>query len=343
MSKLITPAILRLDLDRINLTLHAMDDKAPSHKYKAPTPGVWAPAVTLFDHETDSLDITSQNKYYSYLSQTGLTGLVILGTNAETFLLTREERAKLLVAARASVPANYPLIAGVGGHSTKQVLEYISDAHAAKADYVLVLPPAYFGKQTTNKVIERFFDDVATASPLPIVIYNFPGVCNGVDMDSELMTKLAQRHENIVGVKLTCASVGKITRLAATFPLERFAVFGGQSDFLLGGMAVGSAGCIAAFGNVAPKTLARIYELWEKGERGEALRLHQIAALAENPCKAGIAAVKYAASLYSAAQAGIEGAETKMWPRQPYEPLDEAAKKKISMGVSEVLEIEKGL
>lgn len=59
---------------------------------KVPPSGVWCPAVTMFDHDTDTLDLDSQAKYYSYLSKTGLAGLVILGTNAEAFLLTREER-----------------------------------------------------------------------------------------------------------------------------------------------------------------------------------------------------------------------------------------------------------
>jgi len=120
-------------------------------------------------------------------------------------------------------------------------------------------------------------------------------------------------------------------------------VFGGQSDFLLGGMAVGSAGCIAAFGNVVPKTLSRIYQLAVKGDRDEAMRLHRIAALAENHAKGGIASVKYAASLYSMVEAGIEGAEEKASPRRPYGPPTEAQKKSISGGIKEVLEIERSL
>ena len=138
---------------------------------RVPTAGVWAPAVTFFDQETDELDLASQTKYYKYLSQ-HLTGLVILGTNAETFMLTREERATLLKTAREAVGPHYEIMAGVGGHSTKQVLEFIGDAVAAKADYVLVLPCAYFGPQTSKKVIMNFYDEIAEKSPMPIVIYN---------------------------------------------------------------------------------------------------------------------------------------------------------------------------
>ncbi|KAK4959593.1 hypothetical protein LTR66_004956 [Elasticomyces elasticus] len=314
-----------------------------SQKPHVPAAGVWCPAVTFFDQATDTLDLISQKTYYTYLSRSGLTGLVILGTNAETFLLTREERAALLRTARDAVGPEYPLMAGVGGHSTKQVLEFIGDAVEAKADYALVLPPAYFGKATTGKVIEDFYEEVAEKSELPVVIYNFPGVCNGVDLDSDIMTRIAKKNRNVVGVKLTCASVGKITRLAATFGADEFAIFGGQSDFLIGGLGVGSAGCIAAFANVFPKTLSRIYRLWKDGRLDEALKLHQKAALAESPCKAGIASTKYAAAIYSATAAGIVDAEERLKPRRPYEPPTDAIKQSIREAMDEVAKVEASL
>lgn len=255
-----------------------------------PPSGIWVPAVTLFNPETDELLPSDQAKYYKHLSSTGLAGLVVLGTNAETFLLTREERAQLLGIARGAVGKDYPIMAGVSGHSTKQVLEFIADARDAGADYGLLLPPAYFGKATTQSVIEAFYDEVAAKSPLPIVIYNFPGVCNGVDLDSETITRLAQRHPGkIVGVKLTCGSVAKITRLAAVLKKEQFATFGGQSDFLLGGLASGSAGCICAFGNVFPKTVVKIYDLWQRGDMEAARQVQGMQGLAEQAIKAGIA------------------------------------------------------
>lgn len=310
---------------------------------RVPKSGVWCPAVTMFDSAADTLDLEAQTKYYTYLSKTGLAGLVILGTNAEAFLLTREERKILIATARKAVGPDFPIMAGCGAHSTKQVLEFISDAADAGANYVLVLPPAYFGKATTPAVIDNFFADVATKSPLPVVIYNFPGVCNGVDLDSATIAKLAQKHENIVGVKLTCGSVAKIVRLAAELPANKFAVFGGQSDFLLGGLASGSAGCIAAFANVFPKSLARIYSLWKEGKAEEALKLHQKAALAEQPCKAGIAPTKYAAAIFSAKEAGIENAVEKMKPRRPYTEPSEDAKKSVQAAMGEMAAIEAGI
>ncbi|KAH8172180.1 dihydrodipicolinate synthetase family protein [Sarocladium implicatum] len=308
-----------------------------------PPGGVWAPSVTFFDHNTDSLDLDAQAKYYADQSKSGLNGLVILGTNAETFLLTRDERKALLQTARKACGPDYPIIAGVGGHSTKQVLEHLADAHEAGANYALVLPPGYFGKQTTPAVIDRFFADVAKESPLPIVIYNFPAVCNGIDLDSATIARLAKTHENIVGVKLTCGAVAKITRLAATFTEQEFTIYGGQSDFLIGCLAAGGQGTIAGFANVFPKTIVKIYDLYREGKFAEALELHKKAALAEQPCKAGIAAVKYAVGLNSAKAAGVEGAAEKLLPRRPYVEPSEAEKRSIGEQTAPLVAVEAGL
>ncbi|CZT46529.1 probable Putative 4-hydroxy-2-oxoglutarate aldolase, mitochondrial [Rhynchosporium secalis] len=296
---------------------------------QVPPSGVWAPAITFFNHEDDTLDLKAQKQYDAHPSKSGLVGLVILGTNAEAFLLTREERSQLISTAREAVGPTYPIMAGCAAHSG--------------ANYVLVLPPAYFGKATTPAVIEKFYSDISAKSILPIVIYNFPAVCNGVDLDSEFITKMAKQHSKIVGVKLTCASVGKITRLSASLPASEFAIFGGQSDFLIGGLSVGSAGCIAAFANVFPKALSRIYKLYKEGNFEEALKLHRIAALAESPCKAGIANTKYAAAINSAKAAGIEGAEEKLKPRTPYLPASEEAKSQIKSVMAELSGIEASL
>lgn len=319
---------------------------------RVPPSGVYAPAITLYNAD-DSLDLESQALYYSYLARTGLAGLVVLGTNGETFLLTREERAALLQCARKSVPEGFPIIAGISGHSNAQVLEYLKDAEDAGADYGLLLPPAYFRAASTPEVINEFFLDIAAKSKIPIVLYNFPGVCNGVDLDSAVIASLAKKSDKIVGVKLTCGSVGKITRLAAELPSDRFAIFGGQSDFVIGALASGAAGCIAAFANVAPRTVSEIYRLWTAGKHDEALQLHKTAALAESAVKGGIATVKYGASLCSMVEAGIgkhltgsekdEFMSLKSAARKPYTKVKDAAATSISTGLEDVLKVERAL
>ncbi|KAK3402255.1 hypothetical protein B0T20DRAFT_403903 [Sordaria brevicollis] len=330
-----------------------------------PPPGIWVPSITLFNPSSDKIDLPSQSLYFKYLASPaiGLAGLLILGTNAETFLLTRSERLALLQCARESVPAGFPIMAGVSGHSTAQVKEFIDDAVEARADYVLVLPPGYFGPRGPEggmKMVEQFFDDIATYSPLPVLIYNFPGVCNGIDLSSSFITKLAKKWpKKVVGCKLTCGSVAKITRLAADLDPKEFAIFGGQSDFLVGGLAAGSSGCIAAFGNVMPRGLVKVYEDWMRAEavgdkkrKGEILTRHGRLAKVEEHLKAdGIAAVKYAAGLSTAVRARVvkvsyvtgDGGNGKgeelFRPRKPYLEVGEETKRRIREAVDQGFEL----
>lgn len=117
-------------------------------------------------------------------------------------------------------------------------------------------------------------------------------------------------------------------------------MFGGQSDFLIGGMSVGAAGCIAAFANIVPKTIMQIYRLYKQGKVDQALALHRKAALAESPCKNGIAATKFAAAISSASRAGVEDPELKFRPRIPYEEAGETVKANVRKVMAEIIAIE---
>lgn len=96
----------------------------------------------------------------------------------------------------------------------------------------------------------------------------------------------------------------------------------------MGALAVGGAGCIAAFANVFPRTVVEVYRLWKEGKRDEALALHGKAALAEEVVRAGgVAGVKFAAGLWSAARAGVEGG--RMGARRPYLGLGEEKERAV--------------
>ncbi|KAI1504300.1 aldolase [Biscogniauxia marginata] len=258
-------------------------DTQPDHSNGSGVPpsGVWPPAIILFKPETDNLVPEAQAKYLTYLSKSGLAGLLlVLGTNAETFLLTREERGKKW---SSSMP-------------------HINDATKAGADYALVLPPAYFAE-----LIEKFFAELANKSSLSLVLYNFPGVCNDGDLGSAPIAKLAKKHDDIAG----------ITRPAAELPPERFAVFGGQSNFLTGGPCIRPVRCIVIFANVF-----QVYRLYKAS------------------CKSSIAATKYTAAICSAQAAGIENAVNLPKPRHLY--ID-PSERTVAQQMAEISGIEKTL
>lgn len=113
---------------------------------------------------------------------------------------------------------------------------------------------------------------VADRSPIPILIYSYPGVTSGLEISSDTFAILG-KHPNIVGVKQTDHLVGKMARNAYNLRNDSFLVFGGGSDYLIGSLAVGAAGAITGLANVAPRTVLRLVKLWEEGKREEALEL----------------------------------------------------------------------
>jgi 4-hydroxy-2-oxoglutarate aldolase len=120
------------------------------------------------------------------------------------------------------------------------------------------------------------------------MIYNFPVVTAGIDLDSDAIAALAQ-HPNIVGTKLSCGQIGthsqlayrrqahectgKLQRLTSTFPPAEFAVFAGRSDFFFTSLLCGSAGVIGALVNVLPKLHGRLLKLHQEGDFAGAMAL----------------------------------------------------------------------
>ena len=86
----------------------------------------------------------------------------------------------------------------------------------------------------------QFYKDVADRSPIPLIIYNYPGACGGLDLNSDTITEIS-KHQNIVGVKLTCGNTGKLARVRANASAP-FLTMGGSADFTLQMAAVGGHG-----------------------------------------------------------------------------------------------------
>lgn len=135
---------------------------------------------------------------------------------------------------------------------------------------------------------------VATSSPLPFLIYNFPAVTAGIDISSDSIVRLAKANPNIVGVKLTCGNLGKLTRIASLLP-PTFTTLAGKSDFCLPGLVAGSSGVIAALTNLVPKTHVELLRLWQTGELEKARELQRHLSHADGALvKLGVPGVKSA-------------------------------------------------
>ena len=127
---------------------------------------------------------------------------------------------------------------------------------------------------------------MADASPVPVIIYSYPGVCSGINIDTDLILRLAS-HPNIAGIKHTDHDIGKISREAAALASlpqlshTNFTILGGASDYLLGALSVGGKGAITGMANVAPRVCAKAYELHMAGKSSEALKFGGLISRAE--------------------------------------------------------------
>ena len=107
------------------------------------------------------------------------------------------------------------------------------------------------------------------------MIYNFPTVTAGIDLDSDTIIALGA-HPNIVGTKLSCGNIGKLQRIASALPAAEFAPFPGKSDVFLQGLISGGAGLIGALPNVAPKAHVHLMNVYNAGKLEEAIILQAL-------------------------------------------------------------------
>lgn len=172
-------------------------------------PGVFSPVPTFFAAD-EELDLSTLQKHIVRLAAAGV-GSVVAGSNGEAVHLTVGERGRIVRAAREALDtagyASLPLIAGTGAASTYETIRHCKEAAEAGADYVLVLTNSFYAASLarSDTAIKQFYIEVATASPVPILIYNYPQV-SGIDLSSDTILALAQ-HPRIQGCKLTCANV----------------------------------------------------------------------------------------------------------------------------------------
>lgn len=166
-----------------------------------------------------------------------------------------------------------PIIAGANGNSLKHSLELAIDAAHAGADAAIVLPTGYFAAATNTPAgkaaLKEYYVELSNRSPIPILIYNYPGAAGGINMDSDFLTDLARSAPNTCGLKLTCNEIGKLLRICSVTALPEFATsfprrhpnapfltFTGYADTLYPALLARGAGSITGLANIFPHTVS---------------------------------------------------------------------------------------
>lgn len=232
--------------------------------------GVIPPVPTPFKPNGD-LDTAALHDLIRAL-EPFVDGFLVLGSTGEAAYLTEGERKQVLGAARAAIPAHKPMLVGTGGEATRLVAARNREANDVGADAALVLPPHYYVGSMTEGALGKHYETLADESPLPLMLYNFPGVTT-LALSPTLTARLAG-HENIVGMKDSSGNVAALTETVRQVPPD-FQVLTGNAPTFLAALALGARGGILAVANVAAAGYGRLYEAFCSGdlETARALQL----------------------------------------------------------------------
>ena len=241
----------------------------PAMEVRGRLRGLFPATPTPFDGQ-GSLALEELARNLLTWNRQPLDGYVLLGSNGEAVLLTVEERVRLVRAARPAVPAERLLIAGAGMESTAETIELARLLAAAGADAVIVVTPHYYRGRMTAAALEGYYEQVADAAPVPVILYSVPAN-TGIDLPIETVARLAQ-HGNILGVKDSGGDVVKIGRMVQAVP-PGFAVLAGSAGFLLAALSVGAVGGVMALANLAAEPLARLLAAVKVGDLDTARQL----------------------------------------------------------------------
>ncbi|BCS35862.1 dihydrodipicolinate synthase family protein [Luteitalea sp. TBR-22] len=235
--------------------------------------GVYPPLPTPFTD--DDLDEGLLRDTVAALMRSRLAGLLVLGTNGESFLIEPAEADRVVRVTRDAMPEGRRLLAGTGCDSTRATLEACRRAADNGADYALVRPPTSYTRFMTQDVLTAHYEHIADESPIPVLLYNQPQVF-GAELAAPTVALLA-RHENVAGLKDSSGNVAHVNDVLARVP-DGFSVLTGVAGIMYAALLSGTSGSIVALANVVPNLCVELYDSVMKGELHRALALQRAVA-----------------------------------------------------------------
>lgn len=231
--------------------------------------GTGVALITPFKSDL-SIDHDALAHIVSFNIDNGTEYLVICGTTAESATLTKQEKKAVTQTIRKANNGRLPLVLGIGGNNTLEVIEEIKSTDFSEIDAILSVTP-YYTKPTQEGVYQHF-KALSEVSPVPIILYNVPGR-TASNMSPSTTLRLANDFKNIVGVKEAGNNVGQYLHLLKDKP-EDFLIISGDDDLALGVVLAGGAGVISVLGQALPKDFSHMIRLGMKGNAKEAYKIH---------------------------------------------------------------------
>ena len=234
-------------------------------KYK----GVVVPMVTPLNPDY-SLDQPAAAQLIQKMESSGVQSF-ILGTTGEAASLPIQVKKDYIRVAAAQQRSGH-LYVGISSNVYEESVALAQEAAHAGADVVVATIPSYYA--LTEKQSHQYFIDLASKSPLPLIIYNIPATTH-VSLSLELIDALSQ-HPNIVGFKDSERNEERLmTSLSLWSNRRDFSHFVGWAAKSAEALLKGSDGIIPSTGNLEADFYAALYQAARNGDVEEATRLQQ--------------------------------------------------------------------
>ena len=204
--------------------------------------------VTPFTKNND-VDYNALGKVIDFVIEGGVEYVVTLGTTGETPTLNKEEKKNIIKETFLKVNDRVPVVVGVGGNNTKELIDDLTNFPLEKAIAILSASP-YYNKPSQEGLFQHY-KALAAASPKPIILYNVPGR-TGRNMEPSTTLRLAKEVSNIAGIKEAGNSIPQVIQILRERPKD-FLVLSGDDDLVLPELAAGIDGVISVAANCFPR------------------------------------------------------------------------------------------
>lgn len=227
--------------------------------------GVGVAIVTPFD-KNEAVDFAALAQIVERIIAGGADYIVALGTTSESPTLTADEKRAVAKFIKERTAGRVPLMIGIGGNCTREVVATLKSGIADGYDAVLSVCPYY--NKPNQEGLYRHFKALAEASPLPIVLYNIQGR-TGVNMLPETVARLAKECGNIIGIKEASGNIDQMARVHELAP-EGFVLICGDDGLTVDAMRRGGTGVISVLAQLYPAEVAAVVRAAADGRFDEA-------------------------------------------------------------------------
>lgn len=231
--------------------------------------GTGVALVTPFKEDL-SIDHEALKNIVNFNIENGTNYLVISGTTGESATINKQEKKDIIKTIKMANQGRVPLVLGIGGNNTTQVIEEIKTTNLS--DFTAILSVAPYYSKPTQEGLYQHFKAISEACPIPIILYNVPGRTSK-NMLPETTLRLANDFKNIVAIKEAGNNMQQYLQLLKDKPND-FLVISGDDDLVLGVTLAGGAGVISVLGQAFPKAFSKMIQLGLEGKAKEAYNLH---------------------------------------------------------------------